>query len=398
MNETNLARKNLELATFSLLGGQDRKVFYAQFLMRMKISFTDSIPTAGVSITDTINFYINPKFFNGLDLYQQMELIEHEVRHITNLHPIRSKKLGEDYNHDTHHTYNLATDAHINEHLKNLTRDGLGVTIERLNELAAKEGCDTKFFPQDATDVNYWKLKGLREELDDKGVLDKYTTTDDHGTWQESTSSEEIGKEVVRHNAKKALEKSGGIGNVPGDLAKILGELFSNQVNWRQELRQFVCRSSRYDFQHTRKKRNRRYGYLLSGRKKDEKLRIAICVDTSGSVSDAAFTAFFTEIFHISKLVPDIYIIEADCQVTKEFKYDPKNHKKIERSGYGGTNYTVPINRAIELEADAIIFFGDGDCADKPVAPNIPFLWCLVGNSPAPAKFGKVIRINENGK
>lgn len=397
MDETNLARKNLELATFHLLQPRTGKVFYAQFLMRMEVSFTDRVPTAGVSITNKVNFYINPKFFNGLDLYQQAELIEHEVRHITNLHPIRAKKLGEDYTHETHHTYNLATDAHINEDLKNLTRDGLGVTIERLNEIAIKEKCDTRFFPKDASDVNYWKLKGLRDELDDKGALDKYSTVDDHGTWSESTDSEEIAKEVVKQNAKKALEKSGGIGNVPGDVAKMLGELFKNQVNWKQELRRFIARSSRYDFEHTRKRRNRRYGYLLSGRKKDEKLKIAICVDTSGSVSDAAFTAFFNEIYHISKLVPDIYVIEADCRVAKEFKYDPQKHKNIERFGGGGTSYSPAIKRAVELEVDAICYFGDMDAADKPNDPGVPFLWVAVGNSDAPAKFGRLIRIDAKG-
>ena len=66
--------------------------------------------------------------------------------------------------------------------------------------------------------------------------------------------------------------------------------------------------------------------------------------------------------------------------------------------GRGGTAYNPALKKFKELEVDGVIYFGDGDCADKPEKPSYPVLWALYGNSPNPSDFGKVTRIEIKNK
>jgi predicted metal-dependent peptidase len=216
--------------------------------------------------------------------------------------------------------------------------------------------------------------------------------TDDHGVWAESTESKEVAEGIIRDAANKAQQAT-GIGNMPSDMLREIANMNKASVNWKRELRQFFSSALNYEFTKTRNRRNRRYGVVQPGRKKKPQLNIAVCVDSSGSVSDASFTQFFAEITEISKMEIEITILDADCQVQSVYKFDPK--KQVQRTGAGGTAYGPAITKAKELGVDGIVYFGDFDCADTPEDPGLPFLWAGVGNQPAPASFGKVIRVLE---
>jgi predicted metal-dependent peptidase len=388
--ETNEARRYFSAACSDLLSS-DRGRFYAYFAMKMNVMYSDRVPSAGVSITDKINFYINPTFFNGLEHTQRIELIAHEIEHIVKLHPIRAKELGENYNHETHHVYNLATDAEINEPLKALTKD-FGITIQRLNELAEKEKSSVRFDKNDASDVNYWKLKELKQDLKDSGALDKYTT-DDHSTWEESNANAELAKEIIKETTKKAVDNAGGIGKVPGHLTTALNELFTSEVNWKQQLRQFIGNAQYFNYTFSRKRRNRRYGLLVSGRKKNPKLKIAVCVDTSGSMSGEPLEQAWAELSAIYSSSSDLQmmVIEADCEIQNVYEFDKKS--KPEFKGAGGTAYSPALKKAVELECDIIVYIGDMDSADTPEDPHVPVIWCITSNSNPPGKFGRTIHV-----
>ena len=47
-----------------------------------------------------------------------------------------------------------------------------------------------------------------------------------------------------------------------------------------------------------------------------------------------------------------------------------------------------------QVDWSRLVDSSDGDTADLPKNPGKPFLWVLVGNSPAPAPFGKVVRLD----
>ena len=69
--------------------------FYAHFIQNMKRIITDEVPTMGVNITDQINLFINPEFFNLLTPQERVACLMHEVLHIINKHIVR----GKNFNH-----------------------------------------------------------------------------------------------------------------------------------------------------------------------------------------------------------------------------------------------------------------------------------------------------------
>lgn len=406
--ELRKAMDSLSIATTLLLtgisgtGGQrmdSTKSFYAHFLNRMHVQWTGKLATAGVSITDKINFYINPIFFNGLDPVQQMELIEHEIEHIIYLHPLRAKDYisAEKNAQGRFKCANIAMDAYINDNKPNLCRD-LGVTYDRLNEELTKMKSPFRVSKNDPWEVNYEKLMQAAKDNPQQGEGGFGDPIDDHSVWGESNSngtSKEIAESIVRDAANKA-QSSTGAGNMPHHLLSQISELNRSTVNWKQALRRFFVNSLRFDFDRTRNRRNRRYGLIQPGKRKKPQLHVAVLLDSSGSVHDAAFAQFFAELAPISDMGVKITVIDCDCEVAAIYDYDKK--KTPQRHGGGGTSYQPGITAAKELGVDGMIYFGDFDCSDTPQDPKVPFLWAGVGDQAPPGDFGTVVRITVEGE
>lgn len=376
--------------------------FYGHFLGKVNTAWTNQIHTAGVSITRQMNLLINPKFFVQLSDRERFELILHEMDHLIYLHPIVGKGLG------SHQAANMAFDAHINERLTAL-KGMKGRTMEGFDhpfEPITYDGLDNKFSTDgnsvkkglpaaktvrgDLSIVNYEIILNELSDKNGKGQGGGEGEIDSHETWEESSAiSEQMARDIVKQAANQSAKNAG---NAPSHLQKQLEILNTSKVNWKQQLRHFFVNSLRYDFEHTRNRRNRRYGLDVAGRRKDEQLHVAVCMDSSGSVGDEQFTQFWAEMAKIHAMGVEITCIDADCEVSAVYKYDKKTPPQ--RHGNGGTAYGPAIKKAKELKVDGIIYFGDFDCADTPEDPKLPFLWVGVNtNSSAPGKFGKVIYV-----
>jgi predicted metal-dependent peptidase len=212
---------------------------------------------------------------------------------------------------------------------------------------------------------------------------------DDHSK-QEGQDCEEVSRAVVYKAAKRALNASAG--NAPQHVIKAIESLGEAKLPWKMLLRNSIMSQVSRKTQSTTKKINRRFQLPVPGKKKKREMILGVCVDESGSVSDEAHAAFMSEIQQISKLVTKTYIVHADCEVAAVDDLS-KGKFKAERKASGGTMYQPAIDKCIQLKCNMIVYFGDFDTADKPKNPGVPFLWVGVGNSPAPAEFGKVIRL-----
>jgi predicted metal-dependent peptidase len=380
--------------------------FYGHLISKMRITKTDKIPTAGVFITDKINLTYNEEWIENLDLIDVVKVLKHECGHILQEHITRAKQIGV-VSQELHKRFNIATDATINLHDLVPTVEKIGgVTVKSLNEMLqkmideanAKDGAKRSFTAmQEGQMAEYYynKINQFAEEnsdiLPEGGGMGE--TMDDHSTWEQSEGNEEMQKEVARQAVNESVKSAGGIGNVPGEVAAIVNEMNKNQVNWKQQLRQFYVNTLKSSRIPTRKRRNRRYGILQPGVKKKPELHLGLCVDTSGSVSDEELSMFWTELQAIGACGVKITIIEADCVVQNV--YDFEVGKLPNFKGRGGTAYSPAIEKAVELKVDGIIYCGDFDTADTPENPKKPFLWVGVRKSPPPADFGKVIYLEE---
>lgn len=356
--------------------------FYGAFLMNMRRQFTTRVPTAGVNVTDGINLYINPDFFKSLSLVQRVELLIHECGHIMHYHINRAKSLGSEVDHKL---FNIAADLTLNEPLTSLHE--FGVTIAKVKEMIPD------LLDGETTEYYYSKLKQEQDKL-----KQELSTIDDHGEWLEGTDqSVEVVKEIIKQSMKKAVNNAGGAGNVPGNIMTILENMYKSEVNWKQELRRFFDKSNQFMKNKSRKKRNRRYGVMFPGKRKQPILKIAIAVDTSGSISDEYLTQFFTEIKAIYNTTPcELIVMEADTEVKKIYSYDPK--QKIEVTGRGGTCYQPVFNKVNEMgDINGLIYLGDMDIYDEIVTkPNYPVLWAMTEGAKRPVDWGYTCEVKLN--
>jgi predicted metal-dependent peptidase len=389
-------KQDLNNAILKLL---DSEPFFAHFILGCRVVYDKfNVPTAGACFVKGVpTLVINSEFYSSLSKDGQTAILKHEVLHFVFNHLSRFKE-GGTMNEDNH-IMNLAMDCAINQHIKGLPDTAM--TPERFEkELNKPEGSLERF---QTTDYYYDFLQQNKEELKKKGQGMK--TLDDHGiegsdgdVEVDPNSQTGIKDITVKDLTRRAMNKSKG--NISQDLIGVLGEMLkSSQVSWKQILRNFVSRSTTTQKEGTRKKRHRRYGLTFPGYKKKRLMKLGVCVDVSGSMSDEAISTCLNEVTAMLKSgqVAEIELIQADCEIKYTEKLTPSKPKYLlERKGSGGTAYGPAIEKCVELGCSAIVYMGDMDTADRPDDPGIPVLWITTRSEVRPGDFGEIIKIEES--
>lgn len=333
-------------------------------------------------------------------------VLVHECLHIINMHISRAERVSKDIGNGqqfNHQALNIAMDCAINQlcGINDMMRISGGITLESFKKMIEVE--DVK--PQMEWEYYFNLMKQNSDKLKEKygeNLESMPGHGDDHEAWEEGDGqSEEYTKEVVKGAVKRASEQAQkGAGNLSGDVALLIDKLMKSKVNWKQHLRKFMNKASRFTYEITRSKRNRREpgkGNVLikAGYKKKYHGKIAVCVDCSGSMSDEDLRRCFSEIAKINMTTNnELIVIEADSSVTQVYEFDPK--KPVQIVGRGGTAYQPAFDKAMELDVNGIIYCGDMDAFDTPKKPNnIPVLWAVIGSrQKPPGDFGDVIYID----
>jgi predicted metal-dependent peptidase len=217
---------------------------------------------------------------------------------------------------------------------------------------------------------------------------------DDHSMWNEGDAQDsEYMLEKIKQTVQKAVEATGGreAGKIPGEVLEAIERLNYKAKDWKSDLQKFVARTAEILIESSRKTRNRRYGILYPGTKVFPKMHLACAIDTSGSMPTEALCQIWAELDRIHKNGVEITVIEADCQIHRVYKFDPKVPANV--AGRGGTAYQPALDKAAELDVDGLIYFGDMDSADRPKKPKYPVLWAIYGNQKPPGNFGMSTKI-----
>jgi predicted metal-dependent peptidase len=380
---------SLETAIYSLLKNEP---FYAHFTLMSKIIYDTKEETAYATIKDNTSVLgFNPDFLKKIGQDNIVKVLKHEILHQMFKHVY--KKHYNINNKAEMHNWNIAMDCCINQYIRGI--ETLGPNIVNLENFkkAIKNDNVLPFqtaqyyydLIEQATDSCKQKVAGME-------TLDNHDKNSE-GDSETSEAQEQLEKAIMSKIAEEALKASNG--NVPSDLIKVIDALRPEaQHNWKQILRNFVANAVSKKTIGTRRKSNRRFGFDVPGKKKERQLKLGVCIDTSGSISDSQFEIFMSEIVDISKNVSEAHLIYADCIVQKVVKIDSKNKIPMERFGAGGTAYQSAIDKAIELNCDAICYFGDMDTSDTPTDPKKPFLWVITGQQNPPVNWGKSLRLS----
>lgn len=418
-NATSKAEELLEQTIVELIFNEP---FYANLLMGMRREFTISVPTLGVNVTDQVNLFINPYFFNAMTLPERVDVLKHEAHHVINNHFVRFRDIEPRVFENKDKSIferiqdmqkasltNQAADFAINEYLVNLPRkvkmfdhngnaistpthieDATGKKVANPDKNAGKpieaDLCFVdnlkKKYPnitnKQTMEYYYEFLKQEEEKNGGKGT--GMTVLDDHDLWHETDNTEDDITQKVKDAVNKAVEQTADkdMGKMSGDVLSAIEKLNHVAKDWRQDIQRFVARSAEIIIESTRKRRNRRYGILHAGTRTYPKLNIAVGIDTSGSVNDECVAQFHSEIVRLSNMNVELTILECDTQVNRVYKFDPK--KPFTVIGRGGTAFK-PIFDKIEtdkLDIDGLIYFTDGECWGEQInKPRYPVLWAL---------------------
>lgn len=365
-----------------------RNEFYAHILLQLNVTFLKGFPTLGVGVKDSkVNLIIGIEFFMKSTVDQRVFYLMHEMAHIILGH-LGLERKG---NKEDHRIMNIAMDTAIHEILiqaKSLFKkenDIKPCTVESLRELTKNNSIKNN----ETTEYYFNFLKTLKDE-----ITDKIKNFDEHDfvEGEESDSDSDIAKALSLGILEKAINKTGA-GDIPSDALLSVEKLRKSSKNWRAILRRYTNSVVDSDIKSTRNKRNRRYGFIVPGRKKTFKPKVVGIIDTSGSMGPERIDSVFAELLKMEKQGYEIILIEADAKVHKVHEFNSR--KDIEFTGGGGTLYQPSLDAAAKLKPDICIYLTDLDPADKPLKPKFPVIWAAVADGGFKPSFGVIITIED---
>jgi len=339
--------------------------FFGTLALRLKMVEDPSIKTASC---DGTSIRYNPKFVSKLSLSKVQGLIAHEVMHPAFLHHTRRGSRDKK-------KWNIACDYAINTILYNagfdLPNGGYlnpaynGMTAEHIYTL----------LPDDPNDGN----DNGNDPGGDGGVDDSPNSQNGGGSQSLQNHEEAEWKVAVAQAAHVAKQT----GHLPGDIERMIEELFEPVLPWRSILRRFMTEKRNDDF--SWKRGNRRFiaqGLYLPSRLSDDAMgEIVIVIDTSGSISEKELTEFGSEVKGIVDEVrpSKVRVIYCDSRITHIDEFGPNDDLQFAAHGGGGTDFRPPFKWLEENQIipRALVYLTDGYGPFPEQEPDFPVMWAI---------------------
>ena len=376
--------------------------FYGLLLMHMNFAIDTGCETA---CTDGRKIYFGPSFLNNLDDDELDFIMMHEVMHCALQHCIR----GKDYDQEA---FNIACDIVVNSNILESNKGDLkSITLKKYGESkhVAPDGKEGRFYTAEEV---YAMLPVKGKKKGASGMMGSGGNGggnwDDHSKWGTADEDEYLQDEWSKNllDACEAIEirdPSNKRGLIPLCADRIIKELRKPQTDWRTILNDFVQEEiTDYSFTPPDRRFDESPFFLPDYNEKDETVKdILFMIDTSGSMSDEAITAVYSEIkgaidqFN-GHLQGWLGFFDAEVVEPKPFSNE-EEFRIIRPKGGGGTRFDI-IFKYVEKHMDtlpaSIIIMTDGyaDFPKEEEAMEIPVLWLLVTDDVEPP-WGKVARI-----
>lgn len=394
MNTTNLpdpiiaARANLLM---------QHPMFASHLLTQQRVDFNPETPTAK---TDGKTITLGD-WFNQRSLPERVFVLCHEVFHDILCHHARTRMylargFGPDMLPFDKKRWDRATDYYINSVL---TESKIGVM--------PKGGLlDPRYNHTMTSDQIYELLESDPNDQDNS--FDEHEPGEDSGEGvgeDEHGPTEEDISEQVRQNlvaAKAAQEASGQ--TMPSALAKAVGGIIEPQVDWTEQLRDFVQQLVGKDETSYARLNRRRLAIAphipFPGRTGHHIGSLVIAPDASGSIGPAEMSLFMAEMRAIVEAVnpTETWVLWWDTDVNAVEILEPEDIEQLTPYGGGGTDYTSIVDwlERNDLTPDVIICLTDL-FVSWPDASRVRSPHLTVGTTDYdPCPFGKTIRINPN--
>lgn len=368
--------------------------FFGSLVMRLPMVRDDAQPTF---CTDGRQIRYNQAFLDGLSNDELKGVLAHEVAHVALGHLWRMGQRDPQ-------KWNAATDYAINDLLTSYCAEVK--TAGKITPWALPKDVllDPQFSGMSSEEI-YRLLPDGGEDGDGAGAgPGQFEAPKEDGPDGAEAKDAQALEEEWTIAVTQAAQAAKMQGNCPGSVARLVEELVTPKVPWREVLREFVRRTAKDDF--SWRKPNRRYGATTAGGGArvmlpslySERLgRIAVAVDTSGSIDQETLADFQGEVqAALDECRPEgIEVIVCDARVHRVQNFEPGDAVRIDAVGGGGTDFRPVFEHLQDAGEDpeCLIFFTDLAGTFPAVEPEYPVLWAAYRAGGATAPFGEVTTV-----
>jgi len=387
--------RNLENSIIRLL---KQKPFYGHLLLQMRRGpLAGGKQAAGITIRDGVPLLaVHDACFAALLPAQQEGLLEHLIKHLLHLHPLRRKER-------TPHDWDVACDLAINPTIENLPAGALLPEPYGLPpELSAEEYYDLIVPPFDFGNVEGSGVGSAEQAstgIDGSGSdrqLHQAETIDDHDAWQESDRTPlTLAEEMLRSMVRDALR--GSDGETPADVRAVVDALLQPApIPWRQILRQFIATAGRTGRSSTWLREHRRFAHQTPGIRKRRKLSLLVGVDVSDSTNIVELReAFAAELLSLAQgRECSITVLYANSRIQRIERFANASFVAQRYDGGGFTDLRPVFEYAKTMHPlpAAVIYLTDG-IGPVPDQMTFPTLWVLTQEGEKPVPWGVELRL-----
>jgi predicted metal-dependent peptidase len=414
-----------------------KEPFFAHLLSGVVREIGDRVPTAAVGLRgSTIKLFVNEKFFlkELTTGSSRVAVIKHETLHLVFKHIFRM-----DIDEHDPLLFNIAADIVVNQFIGSWKLPDSAVTLATFPDLDLE--------PDQSLDWYYEKLASLarrmrrkhrgclkrerRPETESRENADADTGSDwsdsptprsaealekiygapthsEHSTWgiqpdegglrssaQLAGAESELERMVIQARDRTPVQSRGTIPGAINALIDAMIERRKPKVDWKRALRLFSTSSRRTRVAHTIKRVSKRYGTRPGIRIKHFQ-KMAVIIDTSGSVTDHDLSLFFAEIHGMWRGGAELEVIECDAEVQRHYPYRGKLPEFV--TGRGGTDFDPAfrfLRQNRQMQFDGAIYLTDGYAEEPEIRPPCKLLWVITpdGNTGDHLKYGRTIQL-----
>ena len=392
------ARRALENAVIRLL---KRRPFYGHLLLGCRRRLADGSHPLGITLVNgTPTLAVTPATFAAYPPREQEALLEHALKHLLHLHPLRGR-------HRHRLTWDVASDLAINPDIDQLPRAAPRPESFGLESGLAAEEYVRLLAPRFA--LGSLAGEGLGHASQDpggqagagagqqQGEAATAAPIDDHSIWSEADSTpERLAEQAVRDLVREAHRQAHG--EVPDELRELVqGWLAAPAIPWREVLRQFVGTAGRTGKLSTWQREHRRFEHITPGVRKRRQLNLLVAIDVSESTDRQVLReAFARELLQIARgRTSRITVLYAHSRIRRidTFSSSQAVAEVVHGGGFTDLRPVFTYARQMRPCPAAVIYLTDGE-GPAPEAMDFPTLWVLTPEGRKPVEWGVELRLD----
>ncbi len=363
----------LSQATIQLL---IKEPFYGHIITGLQKEESQQTSSLATSISERqyIKLLVNSDFWLAVKTQEERHaLLKHQLLHLIFGHHLQFHK----YRH--RRIFDLAADWIVNRYIDadRLPQEGFQSNLLKEIELSVHPGLNEVYHK--ILDLSRQKNKHTVIEWLEKDNL----YFQQHDSWKGfgrlSSLEHDLVESALHDTLMRSIQrlKGNAFEQLPLGLQLHLNRILRRRqtnLDWRRILRLFVASSHSSVLKNTIHRPSKRYG-TTPGTKQQKRQKLLVAIDTSASIHQEELKMYFDEIHYLWKQDVQIYVVECDAQIHRQYEYKGKTIQVL--NGQGGTDFNPPIRFAEQYQPDAILYFTDGQTEIPVISPRYPLLWVI---------------------